>query len=291
MPAIHHAQFRVRHYECDLYGHLNNVHYVRYMQEAALDASAAVGWDMARYQNIGQCWLIRETKIEYLLPFFYNDNVIITTWAADFRRVRSRRVYEFRREGSEAVHARAETEWVYLDRETLRLATIPPEMIRDFAPEGLTEQGAPRTRFPEPPPPPPEVFHLRKRVEWRDIDTEGHVNNAAYFSYLEDTSTQVGRHFGWPMQRMIETGFVMLLRELHLIYLQPAKMDDEVEIACWLSDARRVSVLRHYVITRLSDGEKLAQARGLWVCFDMGEQRPMKFPDDFARDFAPNMVR
>jgi acyl-CoA thioester hydrolase len=260
------------------------------MQEAALDASAAVGWDLARYQAIGQHWLIRETQIDYLQPFFYNDAVVIKTWADDFRRVRSRRVYEFRREGSEVLHARAETEWVYLDSTTGRPASIPPEMIADFAPEGIAETGEARAKFPEAPPPPSEVFRLRKRVEWRDIDTEGHVNNAAYFSYLEDCSTQVGRHFGWSMQRNLDAGFVMVLRELRMVYLQPAKMDDDVEIACWLSDTRRVSALRHYLVTRVGDGETLAKGRSLWVCFDMAKQRPMKFPEDFARDFASNIV-
>jgi acyl-CoA thioester hydrolase len=134
------------------------------------------------------------------------------------------------------------------------------------------------------------VYRLVKRVEWRDMDTEGHVNNAAYFAYLEDVSTQVGRHFGWSMPRMIDSGFVMILRDLHLCYLQPARMDDDLEIACYLSDARRVSALRHYSIRRTADAALLAQARGLWVCFDLARQRPMKFPAAFAHDFARNIT-
>ena len=60
--------FRVRHYECDLYGHVNNANYVRYMQEAAFDASAAVGYDEARYHAMGTMWLVHSTDIEYLNP-------------------------------------------------------------------------------------------------------------------------------------------------------------------------------------------------------------------------------
>ena len=43
MPLKHERLFRVRFYECDAYGHLNNSNYVRYMQETAFDASAAAG--------------------------------------------------------------------------------------------------------------------------------------------------------------------------------------------------------------------------------------------------------
>lgn len=63
MPAIFKCIFRVRHYECDSYGHLNNVNYVRYMQETALDASAEVGWTTERYNEIGHQWLIRDTCV------------------------------------------------------------------------------------------------------------------------------------------------------------------------------------------------------------------------------------
>ena len=50
MPLVHTRNFRVRHYECDAYGHLNNANYLRYMQEAAFDASAAAGYGMLRYE-------------------------------------------------------------------------------------------------------------------------------------------------------------------------------------------------------------------------------------------------
>ena len=44
MPRIHDRTFRVRYYECDLYGELRSAGYLRLMQEAAFDASAAAGY-------------------------------------------------------------------------------------------------------------------------------------------------------------------------------------------------------------------------------------------------------
>jgi len=291
MPAIYRMTSRVRTYECDAYGHLNNVNYIRLMQEAAIEASAAVGWDMARYAAVGQHWLIRETDIQYLRPFLYGDTIEITTWVEDFRRVRSRRIYEFRKVGDAELYARAETDWVYLDRQTKQLAAIPPQMVTDFAPEGDAPVGTPRSKFPVPAAPAPEIFTLRKRVEWRDIDMEGHANNAAYVGYLEDLSTQVGRHYGWPMQRLIDSGTIIILRQLRLVYHQPAFMDEEVEIQAWLSDLRRVSVVRHYRMERVGDGALLAQARGLWVSYDLHKQRLTSVSKEMLDDFAPNVSR
>jgi acyl-CoA thioester hydrolase len=75
MPLTHVRTFRVRHYECDAYGHLNYANYLRYMQEAAFDATAAAGYDLARYEAMGRRWLVRETDIEYLRPLRYGDSV------------------------------------------------------------------------------------------------------------------------------------------------------------------------------------------------------------------------
>src|SRR5512147_1493175 len=99
MPLIHTRTFRIRYYECDAYGHLNSANYLRYMQETAFDASAAAGYDNARYEEIQRTWLIRESRVEYLTPLQYNDVVNVTTWIGDFKRASSRRMYEFRKAG------------------------------------------------------------------------------------------------------------------------------------------------------------------------------------------------
>ena len=128
MPLKHKRHFRVRFYECDAYSHLNNANYVRYMQEAAFDASAAAGYGDAEYERLGLIWLIRDTEVEYLQPLVFGDTAEVTTWVQDFRRVRSRRAYEIRREGEDTLLARGSTDWVLLDRETLRPTSVTDEM-------------------------------------------------------------------------------------------------------------------------------------------------------------------
>jgi acyl-CoA thioester hydrolase len=270
-----------------MYGHLNNVNYVRYMQEAALDASVDAGWGMENYQAIGRMWLIRETEIEYFQPLLYNEAVTITTWVEDFWKVQSRRAYEFHNENGDLV-AKGATNWVFLDSETQKPAKIPDSVIEAFIPDGVTNDNR-REKFPDAKTPPDDVFTLQKRVEWRDIDTVGHVNNAAYMSYCEDASTQVGCFYDWSMTRMMEDGFAMIARKYRILYLQPAFLDDEVEIACWFGNLKRAMATRFYTIKRVSDGELLARAEALWVCFNLNEQRPMRVPDQFLEDFRPNL--
>jgi len=290
MPLTQMRTFRVRHYECDAYGHVNQANYLRYMQEAAFDASAAAGYDMDRYKAMGQHWLVRETDIEYLRPLRYGDSVQVKTWVADLRRIRSLRAYELRLAGSSELVARAHTDWVFLDSATLRPAPIPPEMMAAFFPEGLPDPAPPRPRFPSAPTPPPGVFQVRRRVEWRDIDPAQHVNNATYLAYLEDCGVQVAAAHGWPMARMQAEGFASVVRRHRIEYQQPAVLDDELELATWLSDVKRATAVRHYTVTRVSDGALLARARTLWVWVDLETGRPIRVPGAFLADFAPNIA-
>ncbi|MFQ5400611.1 MAG: YbgC/FadM family acyl-CoA thioesterase [Anaerolineae bacterium] len=290
MPLSHERTFRVRHYECDAYGHVNHANYLRFMQEAALDASAAAGYDLARYRAMGQQWWIRETDIAYVRPLTYGDAVVVRTWVTDFRRVRSRRAYEMRLAGGGALVATAHTDWVFLDRATQRPVTVPDEMVRAFMPEGIPTQAPRREPFPEAPPPPPGVFTIRRHVEWRHVDAEQHVNNAMYMAYTEDCGVWVAAAHGWPMTRMMEAGFGIVARRYRIEYKQPAALGDELEIATWISDVKRATAVRHYTITRRRDGTLLARAHVLWVWVSLTNGLPIRIPADFIADFAPNIA-
>ena len=287
MPLTHVRTFQVRYYECDAYGHLSRPNYLRYMQEAAFDASAASGYGPARYAAMGCHWLVRETDIEYLHPLRYGDTVQVKTWVADFRRVRSRRAYEFRLVESGEVVAQAHTDWTFLDSATGRPAPIPPELVAAFFPEGAPEAPPPRQRFPSASPP-PGAFKLRRRVEWQDIDSMQHVNNAVYLAYVEDCGVQAAAAYGWPLARLGAQGAAIAAQRHWIEYLEPAVLDDELELATWVSDVKQASATRHTTITRVRDGALLAQAHTLWVWVDVATGETRRIPPAFLADFAPN---
>ncbi|MBI3158971.1 MAG: thioesterase family protein [Chloroflexi bacterium] len=280
--------FRVRQYECDMYGHVNNANYLRYMQEAAIEASAAAGYDMARYNELGTLWLPHRTEIEYLQPLVYGDAFEIHTWVEDFRRVRSRRAYEFRRNGETA--ARASTDWVYLGAEGRRPVSIPTEMMAAFFPAGAPAEAARREPFPAAPPPPPVVVRRAHTVAWRDVDPAGHVNNANYLSLVEDTAMDVGRAFGWSLARMLERGLAWVIRQARIEYRQQARYADALETSTYLGGIRRSSAQRWYFVRLAETGDLAAQLLVQYVLIDLKTNRPAAIPDDLRRDFAPNVA-
>jgi acyl-CoA thioester hydrolase len=290
MPRTYTRTFRVRYYECDAYGHLNSVNYLRYMQETAFDASADAGYDQQAYASMNRYWLIRETSIEYLQPVYYNQEVQVKTWIADFRRVSSRRVYEFRLAESGELCARAYTDWVFLDATKQQPTGIPDKLIADFYPEGKPAAFPARQPFPKTPEPPAQVFTTRRQVTWHDIDTMQHINNAVYMSYANECGFQAVAAFGWPLERMILSGFAIVIRRCQIQYLRPGLLNEELEIATWASDVRRSMATRHYNIRRLSDAALLSQVNMFSVWVDLKTGKTMRIPQQFLKDFASNIT-
>jgi acyl-CoA thioester hydrolase len=290
MPRTYLRHFQVRQYECDAYSHLHNSHYVRYMQEAAFEASADAGYDLARYNALGHHWIIRETEIEYLKPVYYNEAVQVKTWIRDFRRATSRRAYEFYRQPEGELVAQAYSDWVYLESQTGLAARIPASMQHDFYPEGIPTHFPVRQPIPASSPPPPGVFTHRRKVTWREIDLAQHVNNAVYLDYMDDAGNDVLEAFGWSFQRMEQAGFAIVIRRNQIQYHQPALLDDELAIDTWVSQVRRSTAIRHYAIRRAKDGCLLAMAQAYCVWIDRTSGRPIRIPEPFLADFSDNIV-
>ncbi len=283
MPVVHCEPFRAHYYECDAHGHLTQLSYLRWMQEAAYAASVAVGYDLARYTDLSHVWVIRETRLDHLRPVRYEDQIMVQTWVADFRRWHSQRRYDFIQAGSGEIAARASTDWVYLQLPSHRPATVPLDMQRAFCPEGNTTPDIPLGRFPAQPPAPPNAFSLHTRVDWPAIDTIWAVNNTMYLAYLEEAGLRLGEAIGWPMARTLAAGFGTVARQLRIEYRIPARLDDELDVTTWFSGVRPASALQHYGIYRAADRALLARARTRWVWIDLETRRPIHIPPDLLK--------
>jgi acyl-CoA thioester hydrolase len=207
----------------------------------------------------------------------------------DFHRVRSRRAYEFTRDGATDLVARAVTDWVLLDRQTGQPTKVTDEMSNTFFPEGLPAEFPPRQPFPPLPPPPAGKFIIQRRVTWQDIDSAQHVNNAIYLVFIEECGMQVIAAHNWPIQRMQAEGFAILIRRHQIEYASPALLDDELTISTWVSSVRRSTAIRHYEICRTHSGQRIATVHSLGVWVDMKSGKPIRIPDQFLDDFSPNI--
>ncbi len=111
-------------------GHVNNVVYVQWMQDIAVEHYASIGGIEA--QGSDCTWVVRQHSIEYLLPAFAGDEIKIRTGVENIRKVRSLRKYEFLRKSDGKVLVKGETDWVFVDVKTGSPKAIPGEVEAVF---------------------------------------------------------------------------------------------------------------------------------------------------------------
>jgi acyl-CoA thioester hydrolase len=130
--SVYRFDFTIPPEAIDENGHVNNVHYVQWMQDVAVRHYEALG-GVPPTQAIGATWVVRSHTIEYLSPAFAGDEIEVRTWVVNLRRVRSLRRYEFIRKSDGKLLVKGETDWVFVDAKTGRPVAIPENIVGLFS--------------------------------------------------------------------------------------------------------------------------------------------------------------
>ena len=187
------------------------------MQQAAIEASADAGYTIDRYDQMGVFWLARKTIVEYGRPARYGDTLEAQTWVSDFRRVQSNREYLITHQKTGEPVVRAQTNWAFLDKETLKPVRISAEMAHVFEPNDQQAIRYPQPGQGERPTGLPRRYHSRRRVQHYELDPARHVNNAIYLQWAEQAIFDACETAGFSAERMVD--------EYGLIFLAPAQRD------------------------------------------------------------------
>lgn len=121
---IHTTRLRVRSYECDGYGHVNNANYLHYLEVARAEYLSAVGLDYAALVSRGYGIYVARISIEYKSPAFDADDLVISSESVKARHV-SGTMHQVVRRGDQVL-AEADVEWAFVGRDG-RPTRIPPE--------------------------------------------------------------------------------------------------------------------------------------------------------------------
>ena len=96
----------------------------------AIEHYASIGG--IQVQGPNSTWVIREHRIEYLLPAFESEEIEIRTWVENIRKVSSLRKYEFIRKTDDKILVKGESDWVFVDVKTGSPQVIPDKVIEVF---------------------------------------------------------------------------------------------------------------------------------------------------------------
>lgn len=121
---------RVQPADIDELGHVNNLVYLRWVQEAAIAHWTA---RTTAEERAALIWVVVRHEIDYKRPAMPDEELAVTTWVG----VASRRTYErhteIARASDGAVLAKARTLWVPLDPRTMRVIEVSAEVRARFS--------------------------------------------------------------------------------------------------------------------------------------------------------------
>ena len=121
-----------------------------------------------------------------------------------------------------------------------------------------------------------------------DIDGYGHVNNAVYLRWLDETAWSHSTALGLSPESCIGSrrGMAVLRSQLH--YLAPALESDRLEVGTWIVGTDgRLRCARRFQIRRISDGRTLLRALLHYVCIDLDSGRARRMPPEFVARYRP----
>jgi acyl-CoA thioester hydrolase len=283
--------FRVRQYECDLFHHLNNAVYFRYLQETALEHEESAGLNLSRQRQSGHRIWHPGSAIEYLSPLKYGENVAVIVENLEVSERSWKRLFTFTNKSAGGLAARAVITSQLIRVPGREICDLPADVFSNIMTGQKTEQYACLAAVPNPPPPPPGMFSMKRIIRGPDVNADGEVDLAVLLSFVDECGQRVLAAHGWPVQRMLAEGFGILLRRNLIKLLEPIRLEDELEISSWFWDLRRATAWRHYRIKRLSDQKVAAvvNALGVWVNFETGQ--PARFTPAFIHDFSANLAQ
>jgi acyl-CoA thioester hydrolase len=117
--------------DIDELGHVNNVVYLRWVQEVA-----AAHWEAVAPASMKEqySWVVLRHEIDYVRPAFLADELVGYTWVEPAQGPKIERHVHLYRAGSQELLARAKTRWCLLEAGSLRPRRITPEIAQTFSP-------------------------------------------------------------------------------------------------------------------------------------------------------------
>ncbi len=121
-------------------------------------------------------------------------------------------------------------------------------------------------------------FSIKLRVYIEDTDAGGIVYYVNYLKFMERARTEFMRSLGFGKDYIFNHDLMFVVRDVAIRYRAPALLDDELEAAVTLAEARGATLVLHQAIRRGS--ELLASAEVTIACVDRAGVRPRRLPRD-----------
>ncbi len=127
---VYEMKIKVSTGDIDFNGHVNNLRYLEWMINSAVEHSESLGFDPETYKKIGSTWFAKSHHIEYKFPAFEGDELMLKTWVDEVGKITSVRKYEIYKNNKLITYG--QTEWIFVDINSHRPKRIPKEVIEKY---------------------------------------------------------------------------------------------------------------------------------------------------------------
>lgn len=123
---IYEMTVKVSTSDIDALGHVNNIVYLRWVQEVA-----AAHWTYLSNEAINKqyAWVVMRHEIDYLHPAQFGEKVLLRTWVGKSNGPRSERHTEIVHASNGKILARALTTWCLVAAVSMRPKRIGPDIL------------------------------------------------------------------------------------------------------------------------------------------------------------------
>jgi acyl-CoA thioester hydrolase len=124
-------------------------------------------------------------------------------------------------------------------------------------------------------------FHFAYPIEvrFRDIDSFGHVNNAVYFTYMEQARISYMRQLGLRPDHPEDAYFI--IAEATCQFKAPVPFDMTLVVRVRVSEIRRSSFVMEYRIEDQATGQVMALGKTANVAYDYALGKSMPLPSEW----------
>ncbi|WP_225869031.1 MULTISPECIES: acyl-CoA thioesterase [unclassified Nocardioides] len=277
----------VRHrYECplrwadvDMLGHVNNVRYVDYLQEAR-SALLRACLNAAGVERPEGGYVVVRHQVTFLAPLLFRSTAVsIESWVTEIRAgsfTLDHEIFHDTEDGGRVVYVRART-------------VLAPFMIETGAPRRISDAErtalAPYAELGErcrpvqvDVPRDDPAAHFPVHVRFSDLDIYRHVNNVMYFEYFQESRIAV---FGRLREALREFPRInVVVAQTDMEYVAPITLR-ATPYDSW-SVVTRMGNKSMVIDAEIVDGEQvLARSRNVLVFFDAATQTSVTPPPGY----------
>ena len=126
------------------------------------------------------------------------------------------------------------------------------------------------------------LYPIPIEIRFRDIDMNHHVNNAVYFTYMENARSTV------LLEEMIKyhsEDLQFIVSEAYCKYKRPIKLSDQIVCEVSFHPLRPTSCDIKYLFKNVQSGILFAEGSTRMVLFNANTGRPIPLPDWFTKKF------